>query len=279
MDDLGGLSIIRGYGIYFHGYTDKPLYMIFLSFFHLIAGNNYSLLTWIQILVLGFIPVVLYLLGKKFHGQGFGLFLALITILRQRNAIVLSYKIASVNPKLLITEVMTLLGIVLLAYVVFLWLRTQKLWLAALSGGIHRSRFVNPDESFFLVPGDCLFGFGCFLETSKIEMEAPSTLYPGFFDRGDTLVHYRGKPEWRAMGFSESHRCDQQSLWKRYSAQRKSDKPASLTRNTNYQSDGIRALNATTYFVTEFQLNNPPHLYPYNPLQFQTCNRSALSRK
>jgi hypothetical protein len=152
VNDLGGLSIIRGYGIYFHGYTDKPLYMIFLSFFHLIAGNNYSLLTWIQILVLGFIPVVLYLLGKKFYGQGFGLFLALITILRQRNAIVLSYKIASVNPKLLITEVMTLLGIVLLAYVVFLWLRTQKLWLAALSGGILGAASLIRMNPFFLFP-------------------------------------------------------------------------------------------------------------------------------
>ena len=134
--DLGGLSILKGYGINFHHTSDKPLYMVFLSALHLIAGSNYSLMTWLQIFVISLTPVILFIFGKKFYNQSFGFFLALILILRQRNAIVLSYKIASVNPKLLVSEMMTLLGIVLFTYLVFLWIRNPKPWLALMAGGV-----------------------------------------------------------------------------------------------------------------------------------------------
>ena len=133
--DLGGISIFRGYGIYFYSNYDKPLYMVFLAILHYFAGFNYTLMTWLQILVLAFIPVIFYYLGEKFHSVAFGLFLSIITILRQRNAIVLSYKVSSVNPKLFMTEEMTLLGIVLVASLVFLWMRDRKTWQALLCGG------------------------------------------------------------------------------------------------------------------------------------------------
>lgn len=134
--DTASISIIKGESNIFHKSTDKPLYIVFLAFLHLFAGNNYSFLVWLQIVVLAFIPVILYFFGKQFYSQGFGVFLALVSILQQRNAIVLSYTIASVNPKLLVTEVMVLLGVVLFAYLVFLWFRTPKYWLALLSGGV-----------------------------------------------------------------------------------------------------------------------------------------------
>ncbi len=133
--DLGGISIFRGYGIYFFSNYDKPLYMVFLAILHYFAGFNYTLMTWLQILVLAFIPVIFYYLGEKFHSVAFGLFLSIIMILRQRNAIVLSYKISSVNPKLFMTEEMTLLGIALIASLVFFWMRDRKTWQALLCGG------------------------------------------------------------------------------------------------------------------------------------------------
>ncbi|MGD0878743.1 MAG: hypothetical protein ABSA01_11415 [Anaerolineales bacterium] len=133
--DLGGISILQGYGIYFYGYTDKPLFMVFMAILHLLAGSNYSFMTWLQILFLAFIPVILFLLGEKFLNTAFGIILSLVLIIRQRNAIVLSYRISSINPKLFMTEEMTLLGIVLFAYLVFMWMRDRKIWLAFLCGG------------------------------------------------------------------------------------------------------------------------------------------------
>ena len=133
--DLGGISILRGYGIYFHENYDKPLYMVFLAILHFFAGSNYAIMTWLQILVLAFIPVILFLLGRKFHSTAFGIFLSLVLILRQRNAIILSYKVSSINPKLFMSEEMTLLGVTLFAYLVFMWMRDRKIWQALLCGG------------------------------------------------------------------------------------------------------------------------------------------------
>ena len=155
--DLGGISILQGYGIYFYGYTDKPLYMVFLAILHFFAGFNYLLMTWLQILILAFIPVILFRFGEKFHSTVFGVFLALVLIIRQRNAIVLSYKISSINPKLFMTEEMALLGVILFAYLVFLWIRDRKIWQALLCGGCIGAASLFRLNPLFLFPaGACL---------------------------------------------------------------------------------------------------------------------------
>jgi hypothetical protein len=132
--DLGAISILRGYGINYYN-NENPLYLIFLAVLHFFAGFNYKTMTWMQLLVLAFVPVILFLLGKKYHSAAFGVFLSLGLIFRQGNAMTLSYKVSSLNPKLFMTEEMALLGIVLFAYLVFRWMSERKIWLACLSGG------------------------------------------------------------------------------------------------------------------------------------------------
>jgi len=132
--DLAAISILRGYGISYLN-NENPLYLIFLAILHFFAGYNYKLLTWLQVLILAFIPVILFLVGKKYHSAAFGIFLALVLIVRQSNAMLLSYKVSSLNPKLFMTEEMALLGIVLFAYLVFMWMRQRRIWLAFLCGG------------------------------------------------------------------------------------------------------------------------------------------------
>ncbi len=133
--DLGGISILRGYGIFFYQYIDKPFYLVLLALLHAIAGQDYKLLTWLQILILALIPVLLFKFGKKFQSTALGICLALILIIRQRNAIILSTQINSINPKLLMTEEFVLLGVILFAYLVFKWMQERKIWLAVVCGG------------------------------------------------------------------------------------------------------------------------------------------------
>ncbi len=147
--DQAGISILRGYGISVYG---LPLYSIFLAVLHFFAGSNYMIMTWLQILVLAFIPVILYFLGEKFHSPIFGIFLSIILIIRQRNAIVLSYRISSINPKLFMTEEMTLLGVILFAYLVFLWMRDRKIWQALLCGGCIGAASLLRLNPIFLFP-------------------------------------------------------------------------------------------------------------------------------
>jgi hypothetical protein len=149
--DLEGISILRGYG-YLYRDIDKPFYMIFMAILHFFAGSNYMIMTWLQILVLAYIPVILFLLGKKFHSTAFGIFLSLVLIIRQGNAIALSTKISSINPKLFMTEEMTLLGVVLFGYLVFMWMQDRKIWLALLCGACIGATSLFRLNPLFLFP-------------------------------------------------------------------------------------------------------------------------------
>ena len=119
--DLGALSVLYGEGINFKEYTEKPLYMVILAAMHLVSGNDYGLLQWVQIGLLAVIPVLVYLLGRRVHSSLFGVLIATIVILQQRNAVVLSRMISAVNVKLLVTETFVLLGLILLALLLFMW--------------------------------------------------------------------------------------------------------------------------------------------------------------
>ena len=150
--DLGAISILQGEGIYFHGYTDKPLYMVFLAILHLFSGTNYTLLQSAQILVLALVPVVLFWFGKKYLNELFGIVLASLVILQQRNAIVLSYTIASVNPKLEVTEELMLLGIICATYLFFLWMRNPESKKIFLLGGLIGALSLIRINPVFILP-------------------------------------------------------------------------------------------------------------------------------
>ncbi|MEN6529045.1 MAG: hypothetical protein ABFC97_04180 [Anaerolineaceae bacterium] len=134
--DLGAISILFGEGINFSAYTDKPFFMVILAFFHLITGYDYQLLQWVQIIVLALLPVLASQLGKHFHSSLFGIVFASLTILQQRNAIVLSRMISSVNVKILVTETFVFLGILFLVLLLFKWNDQNDKQILLISGGL-----------------------------------------------------------------------------------------------------------------------------------------------
>lgn len=134
--DLGALSILQGQGIGFRGYTDKPIYMSFLAILHLFAGYNYNLLVLLQICFLALLAPAIYLLGKTFHSRPAGILAALVLVLRQRNAILLTNVLYyNAAPNLLMTEVPTLLGLMIVTGCLFAWMKKQRAWLALATGG------------------------------------------------------------------------------------------------------------------------------------------------
>lgn len=135
--DLGALSILQGQGINFGAYTDKPIYMSFLAFLHLISGYNYNLLTLLHICFLALIAPTLYYFGKSFHSRPAGILIALVILLRQRNAILLTNVLYyNAAPNLLMSEVPTLLGLIILTGFWFVWMKKPQTWLALAAGGV-----------------------------------------------------------------------------------------------------------------------------------------------
>jgi len=162
--DVGSLSILKGSGIYFGKYTDKPLYMVFLALLHLVGGYDYNFLI---VLHAGFMALMvpgLYFLGKLFHSRMFGFFLASVILIRQYNAISLSNLLYfNATPRQFLTEVPTLVGLIFFTLAFFLWVKTpsRDTWRAFVTGGILGAVSLIRLNPFLLILAVPVFLFFC----------------------------------------------------------------------------------------------------------------------
>jgi hypothetical protein len=168
--DASAQLFTNGYGIFSSGYTDKPLYVVFLGLLHTIAGLDYTLLTILQVWVLAIIPPLVYRLGRAMHSPALGFFIAVLVLLRQRNAITASHLIASANPRLFVTEVPMLLAIILCVWVIFRWLKSQphSLVLAATVGGVIGMASLIRLNAILLLPAALALAFFSYRQTISL---------------------------------------------------------------------------------------------------------------
>jgi hypothetical protein len=116
----------------------RPLYALFLAFLHQIGGQDYERVVALQVLVLAFLPVLLYLLTTLLHCRVTGILVAIFIILREKNAIALSNVINVSHAKLLMTDLPVTMGVVLFALLIFWWLKEpdRRRLIPLLAGGI-----------------------------------------------------------------------------------------------------------------------------------------------
>lgn len=139
--DLGAQYALIGQGINNDLSSDKPLYHFLLALFHLVGGQSVRKTIIAQIVVLALFPVVLYFLGRDIHSRGLGLFVALLAIFKERNAIAAALDIQVSHVKLMMTEVPTALFVATIALLLFHWQRTRParalstpIWIGGLIG-------------------------------------------------------------------------------------------------------------------------------------------------
>ena len=76
-----------GMGLKGNDIPPRPLYIAFLTGLHLISDNQYDRIIFFQTLVLGLLPVFVYLCGRDLHSIEAGLGAALLVILRETHSI------------------------------------------------------------------------------------------------------------------------------------------------------------------------------------------------
>jgi len=125
------------YGI---GFTNqlvrRPLYAGLLAFFHKVAGANYEDTIFLQILLLALIPGLVFLVTSRLSNRFSGLLAGGLIVLREKNAIELSGEIVTSHAKLMMSDMLTLLGIVLFLYVTvkLLFQENRSGWQLAIAG-------------------------------------------------------------------------------------------------------------------------------------------------
>lgn len=96
--------------------TRRPLYVGMLAFFHKIAGADYENTISLQILILALIPPLVFLFTSKLSNRMSGLVAGGLILLRERNAIELSDVIVTSHAKLMMSDMIAMLGVVLILY-------------------------------------------------------------------------------------------------------------------------------------------------------------------
>ncbi len=148
-------------------FYSKPFYVAFLAILHRFTETDYAQMSMLHAVLMAVLAPLLYYFGKDFHSRFLGILLALAETLRQYNALAAIDKISSVNPRLFVTEVISMLFIVLLVWIGFRWLRSPKKHYGAplLLGGVWGVLSLLRLNALGLLP--VLFGGAAFLSLRR----------------------------------------------------------------------------------------------------------------
>jgi hypothetical protein len=133
--DKSSYHLINGSGFSNH-LARRPLYVGMLGLFHKIAGPGYEDTVFLQILVLALIPSLIYLLTSKLSNRLAGLIAGGMILLREKNAIELSGEIVTSHAKLMMSDLVATLGVIVITYlcVQLLMKQDRDHWTLAIIG-------------------------------------------------------------------------------------------------------------------------------------------------
>ncbi len=119
-------------------FFERSLYLSFLVYLHSLFGQDYQVLMAAQAAIFAVFPALVYLIGKSLNMRAVGFATAIVAMLRGLNSIAASNMIDLANPKMMLTDFPTAIGIALLILFMCEWLKDSgKRWHYALwVGGV-----------------------------------------------------------------------------------------------------------------------------------------------
>ena len=158
--DRSAYHLINGVGFSDH-LIRRPLYAGMLALFHKLAGPGYDATIFLQILVLALIPTLIYLVTSKLSNRLAGLIAGGLILLREKNAIELSGKLVTSNAKLMMSDMVALLGVIAVVYVAIKLFSKKEhgLWLWSIVGACLGLTALVRAQVLILIPALLLFFF------------------------------------------------------------------------------------------------------------------------
>lgn len=150
--DVIAQNLLVGEG--YPGISRKPLYAFSLFIYHLISGQDYRAIVALQVVLLATFPVILFWITKNLHHRASAVILAILIILRERNAIALSGIIRVSHSKLMMAGLPAAVGVTLLALIMIQWMRTpgKNRYHPVLAGGVLGFLLLIRPQVVILVP-------------------------------------------------------------------------------------------------------------------------------
>ena len=140
-DTASQFALIGQKFLFFNGqFFERALYISFLVYLHSLLGQNYELLMAAQAALFAVFPALVYLVGKSLDSRAVGFAAGIVAMFRGANSIAASNMIDMANPKMMLTDFPTAIGIALVVYLACEWLKEpgQKwdyvLWIGGVIG-------------------------------------------------------------------------------------------------------------------------------------------------
>ena len=162
--DTASQFALIGQGISNGGTSERSLYISFLVYLHSLFGQNYETLMTVQAGIFALFPGLIYLIGRSLESRAVGFASAIVAALRGVNSIAASSMIDLANPKMILTDFPTAIGIAWVILLTCEWLKTPErrpyhpLWIGGAIGFTLMLR-TNPLILLFLIPLYALFRF------------------------------------------------------------------------------------------------------------------------
>ncbi len=155
--DISAQTALVGEGFIFFDdhYIRRPLHATYLTWLHSIGGQDFSRVISLQLLVLAFFPVLVYLVGRKLHNQITGLLAALLILMREGSSIAISGNITSSHVKLLMVDIPAAMLVSFFVFNVLRWLydHHENKLLAMLAGAaLGASVLIRNETIIFVIP-------------------------------------------------------------------------------------------------------------------------------
>jgi hypothetical protein len=151
--DTNAQSILLGETAANSRILKRPLYGLFLAGVHVLAGQDYLNVIWLQTIILAFIPSLLFAIGKKIHNRLSGIILAGFSILIEFNTLRVASLATTSNTKLLMTELPTALLLSILIYFLIIWAKqpTKRIY-SLVMGGLLGLNILLRSQTLLLLP-------------------------------------------------------------------------------------------------------------------------------
>jgi hypothetical protein len=128
----------RNFFIFNGQFFERALYISFLTYLHSLVGQDYQQLMAAQAVIFAIFPALVYLVGRSLNSRAIGFAAAIVALFRGGNSIAASNMIDMANPKMMLTDFPTAIGIALIVLFMCEWLRKpqQKWYYALWIGGV-----------------------------------------------------------------------------------------------------------------------------------------------
>ena len=138
-DTASQFALIGQKFLFYNGlFFERALYVSFLVYLHSLVGQDYGQLMALQAAIFAVFPALVYLVGRSLNIRAVGFAAAIVAVLRGGNSITASNMIDMANPKMMLTDFPTAIGMALIVLLTLEWLKQpqQKWYYAVWIGGV-----------------------------------------------------------------------------------------------------------------------------------------------